>query len=183
VDWQNQVAQQLRFMQLVKICDFDVPVSINDFGCGYGAILGYFAERHRRARIEYRGIDLSPPMIAAARKLWAKRPHTSFVVGSKCRRPADYSIASGVFNVRLGQPLASWETYVEQILRDLLDHSRVGLAVNFMLPRDDAPTEDELYRTAMRPWIMFCRKELGCTVRPVTGYGLREFTLLVRRRT
>lgn len=183
VDWQNQVAQQLRFMQLLKLCDFDAPFSINDFGCGYGALLRYLAERHRCASIAYRGIDLSPQMIAAARKLWSKRRQTSFVVGSKCGRRADYSIASGVFNVRLGQPVELWEAYVEQILRDLLGHSRAGFAVNFMLPRDDAPSEDELYRTPMRRWVAFCRKELRCTVKPVTGYGLREFTLLARVRT
>ena len=60
---------------------------------------------------------------------------------------ADHSIASGIFNVRLGHPLADWETYIESILADMRDSSRIGFAVNFMLPHDDKPTEDELYRS------------------------------------
>ncbi len=182
VDWLNAASQYLRFLQLLKICDFDRPFSLNDFGCGYGALLEYLALRHRGARIAYSGIDLSPSMIATASKRWARRSHTTFRVSSRCVRVADYSVASGVFNVRLGQPVDAWEAYVEHILRDLRSHSRLGFAVNFMLPRDDAPMEDELYRSPMRRWVAFCRQELGCAVKPLRGYGLREFTLLARRR-
>lgn len=182
VDWPNVASQYLRFLQLLKICDFDRPFSLNDFGCGYGALLEYLSQHHRGADISYHGIDLSPSMIAAANKRWATRPQTNFRVASRCTKTADYSVASGVFNVRLGQPVESWEAYIEQILGDLRDHSRIGFAVNFMLPHDDAPTEDELYRTPESRWIDFCRKELGCMAKPLSGYGLREFTLLVRRR-
>lgn len=183
VDWQNVASQQLRFLQLLKLCSFDTAFSLNDFGCGYGALLAYLGEWHRGSRIDYHGIDLSPAMVATARKLWAKkRPRAAFVVGSRCGQVADYSLASGVFNVRLGEPVKAWEAYVEAILADLRSNSRIGFAVNFMLPLDDAPTEEELYRTPMRRWVTFGRKELRCTVKPITGYGLREFTLLVRRQ-
>jgi hypothetical protein len=43
--------------------------------------------------------------------------------------------------------------------------------------------ERELYRTPRLRWIRFCREELGCVVKPLTGYGLREFTLLARRKS
>ncbi len=95
---------------------------------------------------------------------------------------ADYSVASGVFNVRLGQPVEAWEAYIGQILHDLFNHSRIGFAVNFLLPHDNAPAERELYRTRRSRWVTYCREELGCTVKPLTGYGLREFTLLARKR-
>jgi SAM-dependent methyltransferase len=182
VDWPNAASQYLRFLQLLRICDFDRAFSLNDFGCGYGALLEYLMLRHRGARIAYNGIDLSPSMIAAADKRWAKRPHTTLRVASRCLKMADYSVASGVFNVRLGQPVEAWEAYVAQILHDLFNHSRMGFAVNFMLPHDNAPSESELYRTRRSRWLNYCRKELGCTVEPLTGYGLREFTLLARRR-
>jgi len=182
VDWQNQVGQDLRFIQLLKICRFDAPISLNDFGCGYGALLDYLMRQHRRAKITYHGIDLSPAMIAAASQRFEGRAATTFAVGATCRRAADYCVASGVFNVRLGQPVKAWEAYVEQILFDLCAHSRVGFAVNFKRPHDEAPMENELYRTPARRWVMFCRNELGCAVTPLTSYGLREFTLLVRKR-
>jgi SAM-dependent methyltransferase len=182
VDWPNAASQYLRFLQLLKICDFGRPFSLNDFGCGYGALLGYLAVRHRGADVTYNGIDLSPSMISIAGRRWAKRPRTTFVVASRCPKITDYSVASGVFNVRLGQPLEAWEAYVRQILRDLCGHSRMGFAVNFLLPHDDARMESALYRTPRSRWIRFCRQELGCVVTPLTGYGLREFTLLARRK-
>jgi len=183
VDWPNVASQQLRFLQLLKLCNFDSTFSLNDFGCGYGALLGYLSEWHRGARIDYRGIDLSPAMVTAAQKLWArKRRRATFAVGSSCGQLADYSVASGVFNVRLGQPLTIWEAYVEDVLTDLNAHSRIGFAVNFMLPLDGAPMEDELYRSDKSRWTTFCRARLDCAVRAVGGYGLREFTLIARAR-
>jgi len=181
VDWPNAASQYLRFVQLLKDCSFEEPLSLNDFGCGYGALLEYLAMRHAEAEIAYRGIDISASMIAAARARWTDR-RAEFFVGSGCGRIADYSLASGTFNVRLGHPVADWESYIEAMLSDLEACSRTGFAVNFMLPHDDKPTEDELYRSTPGRWAAFCRKELGCSVRVLRGYGLREFTLLIRRK-
>jgi SAM-dependent methyltransferase len=183
VDWPNAASQYLRFVQLLKVCDFKKPFSLNDFGCGYGALLEYLAMRHAEADVTYRGIDISVSMIAAAQERWASHDNAKFVVGSRCGHVADYSLASGVFNVRLGHPLADWETYIESVLRDMRANSRIGFAVNFMLPHDDKPMEDELYRNQPQRWAVFCRKELGCSVSLLKGYGLREFTLLIRRRS
>src|SRR3954454_15918014 len=113
VDWPNAISQQLRFVQLLKLCDFARPFSLNDFGCGYGALLEFLKMRHGGAAICYRGIDLSPDMVAAARQCRADRPGVTFAVGSQCGQRADYSLASGVFNVRLGHAVAAWESYVE----------------------------------------------------------------------
>jgi SAM-dependent methyltransferase len=182
VDWPNAASQYLRFVQLLKLCDFTRPFSLNDFGCGYGALLEYLAMRHPEAEVSYRGTDISASMIAAARRRWSDDPRATFALGARCGTMTDYSLASGVFNVRLGHPVADWEAYVESVLRDLCACSRIGFAVNFMLPHDDRPAEDELYRSQPRRWVAFCRKELGCSVRVLKDYGLREFTLLIRTR-
>jgi SAM-dependent methyltransferase len=182
VDWPNAASQYLRFVQLLKVCDFIKPFSLNDFGCGYGALLEYLAMRHPEAEVTYHGTDISASMIAAARQRWVDKSSATFALGSQCGKMTDYSLASGVFNVRLGHPVADWEAYIESVLRDLRACSRIGFAVNFMLPHDDKPAEDELYRSRPRRWVVFCRKELGCSVRVLKDYGLREFTLLIRTR-
>lgn len=181
VDWPNTVSQHLRFVQLLKLCDFTKPFSLTDFGCGYGALLEFLALRHADCPVTYRGIDLSPSMVAAAQRRWSSRPDVTFAVGSRCPQMADYVLASGIFNVRLGQPVPEWKRYVETILADMQRKSRIGFAANFMLPHDKGRTEQALYRTRPQPWIGFCRKQLGCEVELLTDYGLREFTLLVRR--
>ena len=70
VDWPSAASQYLRFVQLLKVCDFSRAFSINDFGCGYGALLEYFQFREPRVAIRYHGIDISPPMIEAAQRMW-----------------------------------------------------------------------------------------------------------------
>jgi SAM-dependent methyltransferase len=180
VDWPNTPSQYLRFIQLLRICDFSVPLSLNDFGCGYGALLAFLAERHPEAEVHYHGIDISHAMVEAGRSLWGDCPGVDFSVGSQCRLMSDYSLASGVFNVRLGWPVDEWEAYVASILRELHSHSRKGFAVNFMLPLDGRPMEEGLYRTMPDPWLDLCEGELGCTAELVGNYGLREFTLLAR---
>jgi len=179
VDWPNVLSQYLRFVQLLKLCHFGQPFSLNDFGCGYGALLEFLAMRHGDAVVTYRGIDISPAMVDAARARWAGNRRAVFVVGSQCGALADYSLASGILNVRLGRAVAEWEAYVEAILADLEASSRIGFAVNFMLPRKDTPAEAGLYRTAPERWTPFCER-FG-RVELITGYGLREFTLLVRK--
>ena len=179
VDWPNAASQYLRFVQLLKVCDFERPFSLNDFGCGYGALLEYLAMRHGEAEVAYRGIDISPSMVAAARERWASNRHAKFAVSSRCGQMADYSVASGIFNVRLGLPVADWETYLGSTLSDMRTRSRIGFAVNFMLPHDEKPIEEELYRCEPQRWVGFCRNELGCGVKLLRDYGLREFTLLI----
>ena len=61
VDWTCIATQELRFVQLLKLCEFAAPFSLNDLGCGYGALLAYLAKRHASAAIDYLGIDLSAP--------------------------------------------------------------------------------------------------------------------------
>ena len=78
VDWPNVVSQYLRFVQLLKLCRFGQPFSLNDFGCGYGALLEFLAMRHSDAAVSYRGIDISRAMVVAARARWAGAPHEPY---------------------------------------------------------------------------------------------------------
>ncbi len=185
VDWTCVLSQELRFVQLLKVCDFARPFALNDVGCGYGALVGYLGRRHAEAEIDYLGVDLAAEMIRRARRLWRRRPRTAFATGDARHRPADYSVASGIFNVKLDQPRARWERYVARTLDDLRAASREGFAVNFMraCPAaagggdvDDGP----LYRTAPDRWIDHCERAHGASVTLLDDYGQPEFTLLVR---
>ncbi len=181
VDWTCELTQQLRFVQLLRVCDFGGPFSLNDLGCGWGALAGFIRKRHRGARVDYLGIDVSEAMVAAARTLWPSRPGIAFSVGHGCPRIADYAVASGLFNVRIDQPLDLWEAFVAQTLRDMAAHSRRGFSANFLAPLPAGMEgKPELYRTAPPPWIEFCERELRGRVQLLDAYGMREFTLLVR---
>ncbi|MBN9562240.1 MAG: class I SAM-dependent methyltransferase [Alphaproteobacteria bacterium] len=181
VDWTCTATQELRFVQLLRICGGSSRFSLNDIGCGYGAVLAYFDRWERTATVDYLGLDLSATMIRHARRLWGERAHTRFVVGTTSPRAADYAIASGLFNVRLHEAPDRWTAFIARTLADMAATSRRGFAANFMAPKDRAEDDTaELYRSVPAPWIEYCERVLGGSVELVAGYGLREFTLLVR---
>jgi SAM-dependent methyltransferase len=131
VDWTCAASQALRFDRLLEVVELPT-FSLNDVGCGYGALLGHLDERRGDASVDYLGVDLSRAMVESAIELWRDRPDASFAEAPCSLRVADYSVASGIFNVNLDQPLDRWEAFVERTLVEISDASRVGLAVNFM---------------------------------------------------
>lgn len=182
VDWTCQPTQELRFVQLLKLCDFRQPFSLNDVGCGYGALLAFLAKRHRSAVVDYLGTDLSQAMIDLAQPSQRPSMRAQFLVSDGIPRVADYSVASGIFNVKLDQPIARWTLFIQQTLAGMYAASRLGFAVNFLAPPGpDMQTIAELYRVPPDVWIRHCERQFGAKVELVEGYGMREFTLLVRR--
>lgn len=184
VDWSCWATQNLRFVQLLKVCDFAEPFALNDIGCGYGALAAYLEMRHAATEVDYLGVDLSQAMVRRARRRFSG-PGRRFVIATSAPRVAHYSVASGVMNVSLGHPRDAWEHFVATILRDMRRTSRRGFSVNFIAETGhdgsaSAPSAEGLYRTDPRRWIDFCESELGCSVETVDGYGMREFTLLIR---
>jgi SAM-dependent methyltransferase len=181
VDWSCQATQWLRFVHLLKVCDFGTTFSLNDLGCGYGELAAFLHQRYPQASIDYLGIDLSPAMVQRARRRHRRDAATRFTVGRTCKRQADYTVASGIMNVMLGYPVPLWEGFLRDILVEMHDGSLRAFAVNFCSsPRSDVPS-GQLYCSDPGPWVRYCEDELGCSVEIVRDYGLREFTLLARK--
>ena len=187
VDWSCQATQWLRFVQLLKICDFEAPFALNDVGCGYGALCSFLDLRHPDSRIDYLGVDVSPVMVSRARRRF-RTGRRRFVVGKTSPRLADYSVASGIMNVNVGYSHAVWEDFVAAMLQQMRRTSSRGFSVNFM--RDlaasseapDKSTVARLYRTNPGRWIAYCENALDCSVETLDNYGMGEFTLLLRCR-
>jgi SAM-dependent methyltransferase len=178
VDWASAASQTLRFERLLEIVEHPA-FSINDVGCGYGALLGHLDDTRGDSGVDYLGVDLSAPMIASATGLWRHRPGAVFACAPCKMRTADYAVASGIFNVNLDQPLDPWERFIEATLAEMAATSRFGLAVNFMRSRRAALTyASPLYRTSPGRWRTFLEDKLGRRTRVIEGYGLGEFTLL-----
>lgn len=179
-DWASAAGQDLRFALLLKLCDFTAPFSLNDLGCGYGAILNYLQRHHRGAEIDYLGVDLSAAMVACAARQWRRRAKTRFVTAGHLPRTADYAIASGIFNVVPPEAADCWTEVVADTLSELHATTRHGFAVNFMRATPGQPDKPGLYRTQPGPWIAYCEQTMGAAATLVDAYALGEFTLLVR---
>jgi SAM-dependent methyltransferase len=151
-----------------------------DVGCGYGALAAFLADRYPQADVDYLGIDVSPIMIRRARRRFRGDPKRRFRIGRNCLENADYTIASGIMNIRLGVSVAEWENLIRATLTDMRNKSRKGFAVNFLaIPPRSAPPEMVYCAPASR-WALFCQEELACATEVREGYGLGEYTLLAR---
>jgi len=177
--WNGERAQATRFEQLAKLIRHDGDFSLNDLGCGYGALLDYLRPRHGAFR--YTGYDVSDAMIAAARARHGGDASARFVLSGD-PAPADYGIASGIFSLRVGRSDDEWMAYVESVL-DVLDRSsRHGFAFNSLTRYSDVDRmRDDLFYAD--PCVLFdlCKRRYSRNVALLHDYELYDFTILVRK--
>jgi len=180
VGWTCTPTQELRFVQFERLLGFSHAFSVNDIGCGYGALLGFLRRRNRKVQVDYVGTDISQVMVDAARRHWKRLDGARFQLSGEALRTADYCVASGIFNVKLAHDRSTWEGYVEETLRDMYAHCNLGIAVNFLMA--DAGLDDipEHYRCVPERWAAYGRT-LGASVELRDNYGMPEFTLALRR--
>ena len=180
VDWNGEESQALRFEQLCKIIDCTSQFSLNDLGCGYGALHDFLASRF--SKFSYFGIDISEDMIRSAERRNRGLSQARFVQSSEPDHVADYCVASGVFNVRLARSDAEWRAYVEATL-DILDRtSRLGFSFNCLTSYSDAEKmRDYLYYADPCALFELCKRRYSRSVALLHDYGLYEFTILVRK--
>ncbi|WP_420715982.1 class I SAM-dependent methyltransferase [Mycobacterium sp. 663a-19] len=180
VDWNGEAGQTLRFDQLLGIVDVDGRFSINDLGCGYGALLDYLDARG--FDVDYTGVDVSAEMVRAGARRFEGRADVDFICAPRLNREADYSVASGIFNVRLECPDAEWQSHIEATLDMLQAASRRGFAFNCLTSYSDtAKMRDELYYADPCALFDLCKRRYSKSVALLHDYGLYEFTILVRK--
>jgi SAM-dependent methyltransferase len=180
VDWNNIDGQNLRFKKLCQIIDSDEIFSINDLGCGYGALYDYIYKNYKR--FSYLGIDVSKDMIKAGRSRYKSKQNVRFIISSEPDRIADFTLASGIFNVRLGSSDDDWFCYIKSML-DILDSgSKKGFAFNCLTAYSDQEKKrDYLYYADPSLLFEYCLRKYSKDIALLHDYGLYEFTILVRK--
>ena len=170
----------MRFQQLLRVCDDPTaPFSLNDYGCGYGALVPYLKQRGLGAT--YRGFDLSAAMLKHAREAYERPPEVTFAKHEVELKPADYTVASGIFNVRLDVPDGQWREYVLRTLDKLAELSSGAFAFN-MLTTYSEPKKmrPDLYYGDPRELFNHCIRRYSRQVALLHDYELWEFTIIVR---
>lgn len=181
VDWKDEASQTKRFEQLVRALRLDERTgrfTIVDFGCGYGALLPFL--RRRGFEFAYTGYDRSPRMIAEAQRAW---PEGAFVSDWDSVAPADYVVASGVFNVRLSVTEDEWRAYVLRTLTSIHARATVGWAANFLTSyADEDRKRADLHYTDPAEIFAWCQRSASRWVSILHDYELYELTVGVLRR-
>lgn len=180
VDWNSEEGQVLRFQELCKVISPSENFSINDLGSGYGAFFSYLNAKH--SGVSYFGYDISEQMVEAARKRYAGAPNAHFEVASRPLQKADYSIASGIFNVTLNHSKAEWEDYIKGVLDHLHESCEVGFSFNCLTSYSDKQRmREDLYYADPCAMFDLCKQKYSRKVALLHDYDLYEFTILVRK--
>jgi SAM-dependent methyltransferase len=179
VDWNDDASQRLRHHQFLRLLGEDVDGSIADLGCGCGHFLGFLREHGYRGR--YTGYDVAPAMIAAAERLHGTGLDRQWVVGGSATRPADYVIASGIFNVKQDCPAERWESYVDDTVKQMASAARRGFGFNVLSLHSDLDRRrSDLFYADPAVFLERFARRYGRRLALLQDYELYEFTLLIR---
>ena len=157
----------------------DPDASVCDYGCGYGAFLDYVRERGHRGG--YVGYDAADAMVRAAQSRHAADPSARFISVRRDVPVSDFTVASGIFNVRLTTPVDEWREYVDATIGDLALLSRRGFAFNVLSNYSDSDKRrPDLYYADPCAVFDACIRRWPRRVALAHDYPLYEFTLIVR---
>lgn len=187
VGWNSSARQELCFRQLLRICEDPASgriadnFSINDYGCGYGALVEYLVKYDYKFS-SYTGFDLTKAMVDKAEELFGNLKNCRFINNEDRLIPTDYTIASGLLSLKLDTNNEQWEKYVLQLLEKFWKFSKKGLAFNSLTIYSDSELmRPELYYPDPCFLFDYCKTKLSKNVTLLHDYGVYEFTILVRR--
>jgi hypothetical protein len=129
----------------------------------------------------YTGVDLSSAMIDTARRIHADDAQATFVTSPRDLPVADFTVASGLFHVRLDTADDVWWRYVTDTLDRFHERSRRGFAFNLLTAHADPERQQRrlYYADPATVWD-YCRRRFGRRVALLHDYPLYEFMIGVR---
>ena len=179
VDWNGEESQHLRFKILSQVLTKE-DFSISDIGCGYGSYLKFLSQNFSNFR--YQGYDISYDMVEAARKINGSVSSFKEISNLEKLKMSDFSVASGIFNVKVGYSDAAWIDYVLESLHQIDKKSGDGFSFNMLTKYSDKEKlQKDLYYADPCFFFDYCKKNFSRNVALLHDYGLYEFTILVRK--
>jgi SAM-dependent methyltransferase len=180
VNWNSPEAQELRFRELMRVVDGPGPFSINDYGCGYGALVDHLTGSGHD--FTYTGYDINSRMLDYARDLYGARSECRFVASEDDLELADYTVASGVFTLRGDTDFDAWTEYVIQAIHTLDRVSDRAFAFNSLTRYSDPERmRPDLYYADPTFFFDYCKRRISRHVALLHDYGAYEFTIIVRQ--
>lgn len=177
LDFNSVESQQIRFIQIYELLIKDNRFSLNDFGCGLADFYKFL--KKRKKNFIYYGYDINKDYIKYAK---SKYPKLKIFNSMTIKYRSDYSIASGVMNLKLSASLVDWEKYIIDTLNLLNKKSIKGFAFNMLTKYSDKEKmRKDLYYGDPLFYFDYCKKYFSKNVRLAHDYDLYDFTILVRK--
>lgn len=176
----NREDQWLRFRKLAAVVEPAAPdagMSVNDLGCGYGAMLEYFDGVGAKVD-RYFGYDVSQDMLDIAQRQIGG-PRVRLFNSPKVTESADYSFISGIFNVRLDATEDAWTDYIKETLLQVAAKSTRGMSFYLLSTYVDWKNERFYYGDPFM-FFDFCKRNISKYVTLCHDYPLYEWTMTIR---
>lgn len=178
-DWNSETSQNVRFEQLLKVIESN-SFSILDYGCGYGALADYLANKNFDA--DYYGYDILESAVETARQAHRDKSRRTFFVDKSQLPVCDYAVASGIFNFRGEHSFEAWTEYVLDVLNEFNQLGQRGFSSNFLTKYSDADKmRSDLYYADPLFLFDYCKRNFSKNVALLHDYRLYDFTLLIRK--
>ena len=189
VDWPTSQDLEARFSVMLEILDpVRIPPQVRpmeplmllDLGCGPGFLVDYLAAQGRLDGVSYRGIDLSPRMIEAAKTRW---PDQHFACRDILADPLpdgefDVILMNGVLTERRSLSQARMIEMAETLVTAAFKASRRGIVFNIMNSHVDWE-RDDLFYWPFDQLAAFLTRSIGRHYQFRADYGLYEYAAFV----
>jgi len=181
VGQKDERSHRLRFDKLAQVIDqptSEEGITVNDWGCGYGAMFRYLDALPSVRIRRYYGYDISEEMLAAAQA--SPAPRAEYILSPVVTQTADYSFVAGTFNHKMESSDELWQDYIEESLLQIASKSRRGLAFNLLSTYVDWKQEDLFYGDPFY-FFDFCKRNISRYVSLLHDYPLYDWTILIRK--
>lgn len=182
VGWKNDEAQLIRFEQLSTLLPKN-NFSINDLGCGVGDLAFYF-DNKGFTNYSYIGYDVMEKMLNLAKEKHILQANRKFILIKDAGEieNADFTLASGIFNLRYSNTNEQWLSYIIHTLQQMNEKSTKGFAFNALTKYSDKDKmQDYLYYSDPMYLFDYCKRHFSRNVALLHDYNLYDFTILVRK--
>ena len=134
VMWSTEEVQRVRLQILSSVITEKNALLFNDLGCGFGAMFDHLASAgFLKSTSVYFGYDISRSMLKALAE--KKDPRIKPVLNCELKTKADYSFASGTFNLKLDKTNDEWTDTIKRHIVNFDQYSAFGFAFNLLSVR------------------------------------------------
>jgi SAM-dependent methyltransferase len=180
--WRDEKRQQRRFDIFAGLLAYDINrdnITINDLGCGYGAMFDTYKNLPQFKHGRYFGYDISKAMINTAR-INVTDTRALFFLTHEATENADYSFVSGTYNMKMAADEDKWLKYIEHSILQLWSKTKISMGFN-MLNIGSPLRESTLYYADPNYFLNFCQKNIKGKVRLIDLLHPNEFVIFISK--
>ena len=123
-------------------------------------------------------------MIKAAKSKCKENNNLNFslIDNSSEMLSSDYTVSSGIFNVKMNFSDEDWYQYIIKTLQDMNNHSQLGFAFNMLTSYSDKEFKrEDLYYGDPCHFFDYCKRNFSKNISLLHDYNLYDFTIIVRK--